>query len=90
MALVGVLVGHQHGVQSVDPGRQKLLAHVRRGIHKHQGWLGRARRPGPDQDRTARPAVPGLGRVTGAPVIADPRNAAGRAAPKDTDLQPAL
>ncbi len=88
VALVGVLMGQQDGVQPVDPGGQQLVAHVGRGIDQDHGRLERSRRPGADQDRAPRPAVPRLGRIPDAPVVADARNAAGRSAPQNADLQP--
>ena len=35
--MVGVLVGEEHGVEPIDPGVEKLLAQVGRGVDQNAG-----------------------------------------------------
>ena len=71
-------MGVQHGVEPVDPGIEKLLAQVGRGVDQH---AGDAAGPLPlDQQRGPPPAVPGIVRIAGAPAERRARNAAGGAA----------
>ena len=57
---------------------QKLLAQIRRRINEYSRAIIRTVRVTEiDQSTAPQPAVLRFGRVTGSPVISDPRNAAG-------------
>ncbi len=82
VAMVGVLVGHQHAVEPIDVGVEELLAEVRRGVDQHPGEAasGRCARP------AARSAAGGSSGCSGSQA---PQPSAGRGTPMD-DPQPRM
>src|SRR3569833_1930411 len=86
--LIGMIVGDQHAIQPADPRRQKLLAHVGRGIHQHPGLP--ARRLVRHQYGAARAPVFRILRIAGAPIgraLGQPGDAPRRTAAQDADFQ---
>jgi hypothetical protein len=80
--LVGVLVAPDHRVDGLGLGGQELAPDIGRGVDQHGLALVLY------QDRAARAAVAGVGRIGGAPLpcsvrAAEPRDASRRAAAQD-------
>ena len=73
-------MGEQHGVELLRPGVEKLLAQIGRRVDQDGAAVML------DEDRDAAPAVPRLGRIALAPIAADQRHAARRAAAEDPDF----
>jgi hypothetical protein len=69
VAVIGMIVGPDDGIDRTDPGRQQLLAHVGAGIDQNSGIAML------DQGRTAHSSIAWLGRIASPPIIADPRHA---------------
>src|SRR5665213_1148900 len=85
MAMVGVLVGHQHTVEPVDLGIDKLLTEIGRGVDQDAGEAGRARAL--DQERGPPPAIPRVVGIASAPAERRTRHAHGRPAAEDGETQ---
>jgi hypothetical protein len=85
VTMVGVLVGVEHAVEQPDAGIDQLLAEVGRRIDQHARCAPRvcALR----QNGAAPAPVLGIIRIACAPLVADARHAAGRAAAEDGDLE---
>ena len=85
VGVVGVLVRVEHRVDPIDVGVEQLLAQIRRGVDQHPGDAGAV--AALDQQRGAAAAVLGILRVAVAPAEPGARNAAGRAAAEDLEVQ---
>src|SRR6185437_7330415 len=83
MRVVGVFVRVKHRLDAVDPGVEQLLAQVAPGVDDDTGGLRAAGGAPFEEQRTAAPAVAGVGRIATAPDIADARHAPGRSAAED-------
>ncbi len=77
VGVVGVLVGVEHGVDTIDLGVEQLLAEIDAGVDQDSRWLFNTLRPAFDQERAAAAAVARIRGIADAPVIADARDAAG-------------
>ena len=77
VAMIGMVVGPDHRVDVGDVGVEQLVAQVGPGVDEDPRLLR------VDQDRDAAAGVPRLGGIALAPVVADPRDARGRAAAED-------
>ena len=86
VGMVGMLMGEEDGVQFLDPGIQKLLPQVGRGIDQQAGCLAGGGRFF-DQQRASPPAVLRIVRVAIAPAERDPGHAHRRAAAQDREAQ---
>jgi len=82
MRVVGMLVRVEHGLDAIDVMAQELLAQVAASIDDDAGRCAVARTSF-DQQGAAAAAVPGIGRIADAPIAADARHAARRAAAHD-------
>src|SRR4051812_10155936 len=80
VAMIGMVVGPDHPVDAGDVDVEQLLAKVRPRIDQDPGLVVG------DEDGNPAPAVPGVGRIALAPVVADAGDAARRAAAEDGDL----
>ena len=80
-----MVVGVEHAVEPADAGVEQLLAKVGRGVDQHGGRALGARPL--DQQRAAPPPILRIGRIARAPMIADARHAARRAAAENGELQ---
>ena len=78
MGVIGMRMGEHHAIQRANPGIQKLLAHVGRGVDQHPG--DRIARQPLHQHRAATAAVLAVQRITITPIAPQPRHAARRAA----------
>ena len=80
VALVGMVMRHQHAVDPIDVCVKQLVAHVGRCIDQHRGLLAFVLIPLLDEQRATTATVARLPGVAGTPVIADARDAARRTA----------
>ena len=80
MGVVGMGVGVEDGLDTVDIGGEKLLAQVAAGVDQHSRGLVAAGAKPFQQKGTSEAPVARFGRVAGPPDIADAGHAAGRAA----------
>ena len=76
--VIGMVVGVEHAIDPTDAGVEQLLAEVGRGVDQDRGVAARA--VAFDQQRAAPAPILRVGGIARAPMIADPRHAAGRAA----------
>src|SRR5690606_33192412 len=74
--VVGMIMCEEYAVDGADLGVQKLLAKI--GWCIHEDPCPPAARNALDECCAAAPAILRVGGITGAPVVAEPRHAAGR------------
>ena len=83
VAMVGMIVGPDHRVQTVEAGVQRLLAKIRAGVDEDVGAFVA------DQDRSPAAAVARLAGIAAAPIIADPGHAERGSAAQEPKLHAA-